>query len=89
MCIGGGVGAELELREAAETERFAALFGETPSRYVLEVAPGDLTELRARLGDLPHETIGRTVSTPDLVLAGGFRAPVDELRRAWREPLDW
>ncbi len=68
----------------------AALFAETPSRYVLEIRPPDLALMEDVLGPLPHAVIGRLTTSGrlDIPLAA-LSVGVEELAAAWRGPLDW
>jgi phosphoribosylformylglycinamidine synthase len=89
------LGAEIHLGtlpwlEQRAGEALAALFAETPSRYLLEVRPEDLGTIEAGLHGLPHAVIGRLNAHGRLsVPLAGVDAPVDELTRAWRSTLDW
>jgi phosphoribosylformylglycinamidine synthase len=76
------IGAELTL------DGVAALFGEAPSRYVVEVAPASLETIRRVLGDVPHVTIGRTTADGNLGVAG-VRIDVSQLAAKWLGTLDW
>jgi phosphoribosylformylglycinamidine synthase len=72
-------------------------FAENPSRYVLEVREADLPKVRMILtdygrsvGGLWHTVIGRLDSSARLVWpAGDLDTAVEDLARAWRNPLDW
>ncbi len=83
MCIGGDVGAELEIDDASS----ARLYHEGPSRFVLEVLPGDLQRVQNICAALVIGTI-----TNDGFLrcaSANVNMAVDELREAWRNTLDW
>jgi len=70
-----------------------AAFAETPSRYVLEVAPGDVERVLgviAGFEGVEATRVGEVTSGGRLVWkALGVDADVRELARVWREPLDW
>ncbi|HMN97709.1 MAG TPA: AIR synthase-related protein [Phycisphaerales bacterium] len=72
----------------------AELFGEWPSRYLLEVPEEALGRFRAALAGsapaaaIPHAVIGRVVADRRLIL-GEVSWTLDELRAAWRGTLDW
>ncbi|MCC6676189.1 MAG: phosphoribosylformylglycinamidine synthase subunit PurS [Phycisphaerales bacterium] len=89
---GGAIGAELREARLAPT---AHAFAENPSRYVLEVAPGDVArvERAAASAGLSFERVAVLTDTGRLVWpgggAGGVNLGVDELTRAWTAPLDW
>ncbi|MHB8892194.1 MAG: AIR synthase-related protein, partial [Candidatus Limnocylindrales bacterium] len=63
MCIWGDVGAQLRL--GVGDSPAVALFGESPSRLVIEATPGHASALvlLARLHGLPVETLGTTGGT--------------------------
>ncbi|HEX5009041.1 MAG TPA: phosphoribosylformylglycinamidine synthase subunit PurL [Planctomycetota bacterium] len=95
MAFGGGVGAELDLarlpvRGAPDVAR--RLFGQSASRFLLEVEPAQIPALHALLADLPHARLGRTAAHADLVVTDGgrpvLREPLAGLRAAWLAPLD-
>jgi len=95
MAFAGGVGMELDLaampvRDGADL--VTRLFGEAPSRLLLEVQPRHLPALRAALGDVPHAVIGQSVARAALVVRDGQQLlldePLDELRHCHLGTLD-
>jgi phosphoribosylformylglycinamidine synthase len=66
----------------------AALFGESPSRYVLEVAPGSVDAVRKSLGDVPHAVVGK-LDESGVLRVGGEQSGVEELAKVWLGTLDW
>jgi len=87
MLIGGStpsypIGAEVQLEGAP------ALFGEAPSRYLLELAPDSLPLLAKSLIDIPHRVVARLDDTAMLRI-GPEQVGVEELARAWMGTLDW
>jgi phosphoribosylformylglycinamidine synthase subunit PurSL len=92
MAFAGGLGATINLDAVPvddDADEFTRAFGESPSRYLLEVEPGNLDALRAMLGDMPHAVIGAFDDSARFRVGVAVDAPIDELRRIWREPLDW
>ncbi|MCI0343142.1 MAG: AIR synthase-related protein, partial [Planctomycetales bacterium] len=102
MCLGGDLGATVSLaalpRAAADAAwsptDAALLFSESASRLLCEVPPGDAAafERLCEEAGAPAARIGAVEASPRLVVRGlsGATAadlPVDELRRAFREPL--
>jgi phosphoribosylformylglycinamidine synthase len=84
-----GLGADLDLA-MVHADATAAAFAESPSRYVLEVAPADLVKIEPLLSGLPWRRIGRLSDSGRLTWPGaGLDVPVGELARAWLSPLDW
>jgi phosphoribosylformylglycinamidine synthase len=95
MAFAGDVGADIDVaripvRDEAETT--ARLFGESPSRLLLEVAPHRHDALRAILGEVPHEIIGKTVKALRVRVTDGdsvlLETPLDALRQAHLGTLD-
>ncbi|MBX3409708.1 MAG: phosphoribosylformylglycinamidine synthase subunit PurS [Phycisphaeraceae bacterium] len=86
------LGAALTIDEGS-LDLHTIAFGETPSRYVLEVRPQDLGALRTVLRD--HGAVTSTVVgtiTDDGALSwpsANLHARVNELAAAWRGTLDW
>ncbi|MGB8984264.1 MAG: phosphoribosylformylglycinamidine synthase subunit PurL [Anaerolineales bacterium] len=87
MCIGGRLGAELDL-VAADGR---ALFGETTGCLVVEIHDEKKADFLALLNGLPLQQIGRVSEEPTLVVRSEgsalLTASVDDLVRAWNKPL--
>ena len=95
MVIGGHVGAKIDLdrvpvHEVTQPEEI--LFSESQSRFLLEVPPNRLADLRANLEGVDFEVIGEVMTGTDLVITHGEEAVVnlglDELVYAFKHPLD-
>ncbi|MDA0802904.1 MAG: AIR synthase-related protein [Planctomycetota bacterium] len=85
MAFAGGLGVRVELGRvphAPGTSREACAFGESPSRYLLEVDPARAAELSERLAGLPHAVIGNFTQEEAMELDGAVVA-MRELRAAW------
>ena len=86
------LGAALTIDESS-LDLHTIAFGETPSRYVLEVRPQDLSTLRTVLRD--HGAVTSTVVgtiTDDGAVSwpsANLHARVSDLAAAWRGTLDW
>ena len=80
---GGALGARLEIEDFDA----AALFGESPSRYLIEVAPPDLADAFATLSGTSAVRIGALDTTARLH-ANRLDVGVDELHRAWTTAHD-
>ncbi|MCS6852144.1 MAG: phosphoribosylformylglycinamidine synthase subunit PurL [Gemmataceae bacterium] len=94
MAFAGGIGAELPSLRTADLPDHVLLFGESCSRFLIEVRPEHATELPATLGsDIPLSLVGRTVAEPSLRLGHGEHWLVDvrlaDLKEAWQRPLRW
>lgn len=98
MAFAGGLGLEIELKqvdlaapEAAESNAndadTVALFSESATRFLVEVAPENAREFESRLEGLPFARVGRVLHEPVLrVLSrrgeSWFELPLERLREA-------
>lgn len=100
MAFAGRVGASLQLdavvsRDLADLpeaiQAGVALFSESCTRFVIEVAAEDASELHELFGSLPLTEIGRTTSAQqfDVVLRGEsvISESLADLKEAWQSPL--
>ena len=97
MAFAGNLGLRLGLAEAPRSGGLEGdlpiLFGEAPSRFVVEVDP----EQRARFEEIVHGPaglLGEVTAEPRLVIRGAkggtlVDEPVEELKAAWQKPLKW
>ncbi len=98
MAFAGNMGIDVELAQAPVAagvdKNFQLLFSETPSRYVLEVEPGKLDELKTVLKDVAFAEIGSVTDSAVVVIKGFNSAEVvnasaKELKSSWQKPLAW
>ncbi|QDT68224.1 Phosphoribosylformylglycinamidine synthase subunit PurL [Planctomycetes bacterium MalM25] len=102
MAFAGGVGAEVDAADMPLADdsyaddyarRAAALFGESNTRFLCEVAEADAGRFAAALGDTPHAVIGRTHDIDGVRLkwngAPAIGADLGTLKEAWQAPLRW
>jgi phosphoribosylformylglycinamidine synthase len=85
MSLAGNLGARVQL-SGAELSDAAALFSESASRWVLEVEPGKLAQVRRLFKDMPLAEIGSVDRRPQLSVRGKkeiVRIGVPELRKLW------
>lgn len=86
MAFGGDLGVDIYLH-AMPCENNISLqaraFSETPSRYLLEVAPRHVAAITALLGDVAHAVIGQFNNSGQLVV-GDKKIFVSVLRDAWK-----
>jgi phosphoribosylformylglycinamidine synthase subunit PurSL len=95
MAIAGGQGLEIDVRDLPVTEPGLAdstrLYAESPTRFLLEVAPADVTALETLLGGTPHARIGRVFDSPRLRVRSergvAIDANIESLRSRWQTPL--
>ena len=71
------------------------LFSESPTRFVVEVAPGNAQAVKECFGgDVPLAQIGQSTREPRLRIAGSggawvVWAELAALKEAWQKPLRW
>ena len=94
MAFAGGVGADVTGLAELKLPDEVALCSESPTRFVLEVAPDKLGTLLNLFGSVPVYKLGNTCKEPRLRIAGGngewiIWAALDALKEAWQRPLRW
>ncbi len=85
MCIGGDRGARIDLTEASELAE-AALYSESPTRWVVEVAPENVEAFEKAFDGLPVLRIGTAEGSSLVIEHAGkefVSAEIDALRKAW------
>ncbi|MBL8737585.1 MAG: phosphoribosylformylglycinamidine synthase subunit PurL [Planctomycetes bacterium] len=95
MAIGGKLGVSLDVAKVPVQGSLRAeqrLFSESQSRFLLEVPPDRLDDLRANLGSVPFAVIGAFHSEPVVRMEDAGKTllalPLSELEAAWKRPLD-
>jgi phosphoribosylformylglycinamidine synthase subunit PurSL len=106
MAIAGELGADIALSSVPHDVNAASdhvlMFSESPTRFLLEVAPECLGPLMDVLSDLPVEKLGRVIGcstegetgSAQLIIRGlndteVVRADVTRLKAAWQRPMCW
>lgn len=101
MAFSGNLGLDLQLDSlpvagAGSTGLPTAvkLFSESNSRYLIEVEPGQSTEVEQVFAGLPFAWIGTVTETCRLVIADGtaepvINEPVGTLKQSWQQTLNW
>jgi phosphoribosylformylglycinamidine synthase len=98
MAFAGGLGIEADLRGLPRSEDCtrvdSMLFGESNSRYVVEVEPVRYGEFAKMMLNLPFGQIGRVTDSRRLVIkteAGRnvIESDIDSLKRAWQKTFNW
>ncbi len=99
MAFAGRIGLSLDLSgvpRAGELSDIAACFAETPSRILLEIAPGQFDPVARALRDaeVPFGQIGTFNDSDRLTVRSPQQgeiadASLDALRNAWLNTLDW
>jgi phosphoribosylformylglycinamidine synthase len=91
----GGLGAEVTLEGLSSeslTRDDAALFSESPARFIISVRPDRRAEFEAALSGFPLARIGETTADSRLRILGlkgqGIvEADISDLKAAWQKPL--
>ena len=94
MAFAGGVGADLTGLPGDGLSDEARLFGESPTRFLIEAKPEHADALRAAFGAVPIARVGVTTAEPRLRVAGAngewlVWLKLAELKEAWQKPLRW
>jgi len=92
MCIGGDIGAKIDVKNVCSLADDVLLFSETPSRWVVEIASDDAAEFEQRLKDfdVPCVLLGQTGGNR-LLVSNAKRKLIDleveKLRKVWSSAL--
>lgn len=89
MCIGGKLGAELDLGEIVGRGD-VKLFSESNTRWLVEVPEERAVEFEAAMSGIPILKLGKTGGDSLLIIDGEqimVEASINELDDAWRSPL--
>ncbi len=97
MAFSGGFGIEADLSKLAVSKdcskSFMKLFSESNSRYIVEVTPEDKEQFINEMAYIPHAEIGKVTKETKLKIKDNDSVIVDieneELKEAWKKPLDW
>ena len=98
MAFAGGLGADIGLGDVPLGEPISRpdvlLFSESNSRFLVEVSPDNVGLFRALFGGLPCAEVGVVEADPSVRFfdrdgKAVLEAPIDELKAAWKRPLDW
>ncbi|MBI3409258.1 MAG: phosphoribosylformylglycinamidine synthase subunit PurL [Planctomycetes bacterium] len=93
MAFAGNIGADITGLGEMDLPEEVALFSESPTRFVVEVTPNKIAELKSLLGsEVPLLALGETVREPRLRIAGSsgmwiVEATLASLKEAWQKPL--
>ncbi len=96
MALAGQLGAELDLKYLPRTPRAehaaSLLFSESPSRFLLEIQPANLSAIESLFSsEIPWAAIGEVSSQSRLVIRNNrstvIDTAVDSLAQAWKPPL--
>ncbi len=104
-CIGGAVGAKIDLFAYAQASKLTArqaLFSESAGRFVVSVKKKDEQKFRLAMRGVKCERVGEVFAGENFeiafaggnsgaALAGGEKiaVPLSNLRAAWKKTMDW
>ncbi len=95
MAFAAGLGLELDLAEVAAPlpSPTHALFSESNTRFLIEVAAEQTDRFEQCLAEQPCRRLGRVVTAPELTIRCGeaitLQTDLAPCQRAWLEPLNW
>jgi phosphoribosylformylglycinamidine synthase len=96
MAFAGEIGADISLEALANQQLpdEVLLFSESTTRFLIELAPGDASEIEERFLGLPMCRIGKTMAESRLRISGQsghciVDSPLSELKEVWQKPLRW
>lgn len=98
MAFAGGLGVSASLADLAKSSGLECdariLFSESNTRFVVEVAAENAEQFATLLDGIACTTVGevtdsRSVTVRGVAGANIVEATLDELRTAWKAPLDW
>ncbi len=93
MALAGGLGVEAAI-DSPSIHPASLLFSESPTRFLIEVRPGDVMAVGGLFRGLPLGILGEVVEAPRLIVRNGSAAtlidvPLSALKEAWQAPLRW
>lgn len=86
MCIGGHVGAEIDTAMMEGEDFRVKLYSESNSRWVVEVDGADVARFTEVMG-ADAVLIGITKGDSLRIKDNGTEIPVEDMRRAWSDPM--
>lgn len=98
MAFAGGLGASVNLGAVPLGEAIArddvVLFSESNSRFVVEVPAASARQFELRMQDMACGQVGTVVEDASVHIQGLdgtllLSVPIDELKAAWKRPLNW
>jgi phosphoribosylformylglycinamidine synthase subunit PurSL len=102
MALAGGIGLELslgdftyiELPPEGQSAHLVALFSESNTRFLCEVAPQNASAFEAALSGIPTTKLGVATEAPTLHIKDRtgktiINASIQSLKDTWKAPLSW
>ena len=86
MCIGGSMGASIQLKGLGDLEPYELLFSESNGRWIVEVSSDHEEDWVALMG--AHAQWVGVAGGPSLMIhGGGIDVALEKLKKAWNEPI--
>ncbi len=88
MCIGGGMGAELDLK--SDNEAFIDLYSESNTRWLVEIVRGAETAFEEKMSGMPFSKLGVTGGRNIKISHNGsvlIDIELEKVDKTWRETL--
>ncbi|MBN2703724.1 MAG: hypothetical protein JXR23_05875, partial [Pontiellaceae bacterium] len=87
MCIGGQLGADVDLSVVGEFDAATQLFSESNSRFIVSVAPKNAAKFEALFAGLPVQKIGTANDSKKLVVKDAVEVDIDALVKPFKSTL--
>ena len=92
MCIGGRIGAEIDIDGTGDGDVWGRLWGESLGRIVVAVPEASEADFLALMKGHPTTILGSVTVTPTLIITDGddhlLKNDVEEMAEAWKGTLD-
>ena len=92
MCIGGRIGATIDLDGTGDEDLWARMWGESLGRFIVAVTPEKEREFTKWMAGYPLTILGEVVEKPTLSINDGFtqvsKNDVSAMVHSWQSTLD-
>ena len=92
MCIGGRLGAEIDIDGTGKSSVWARLWGESLGRFLVGVQPEQESEFIQWMSGHPLTYLGEVTKTPTLIISDGYDKLVETgtnvMVESWQKTLD-
>jgi phosphoribosylformylglycinamidine synthase len=92
MCIGGRIGATIDLDGTGDERLWARMWGESLGRFIVAVAPEKEQEFTTWMAGHPITVLGEVVEEPILTITDGYTeiasTNVEAMVTSWQSTLD-
>jgi phosphoribosylformylglycinamidine synthase len=92
MCIGGRIGAEVDIDGTGTGDVWGRLWGESLGRIIVAVPEANESDFLALMKGHPTTILGTVTDAPDLIITDGedhlLKSDVERMAEAWKGTLD-